>query len=407
VVALVVIAASAASVIDALNAPGSDTPAAKLAEWGRDHSLGTVVTWLETLQYEHNAPIVGGSPVGGITTPAGTVRDTARRPGDPAATGGPPVPPIASLAGGKPLPGEGQWHAVVEAGERPAIQVASLRPDSNHTSFVAGVMRIDPALVRGILHPGTRDPGGSWRASTYLTGADLTDIAAVFNGGFRLTDPSHNGYYSEGRTVTPLVAGKASLVLYSDGHADVGAWNGEVRMSSEVASVRQNLLPLVDHARLSPTCATGGPKEWGSTVGQAAFIHRSGFGVTATGMEVYVGGPSLSVCSLGRILLAAGAIRGMELDINPNWVSGAYFHDHPGGQPSGYRLFPGEQVAAEHYLVPSSRDWYSWSLRAGASGAEGSSPRARPGSEVGGRNSGRHPSSPRGQRRPRVRASQH
>ena len=115
--------------------------------------------------------------------------------------------------------------------------------------------------------------------------------------------------------------------------------------------------------RLNPSCATGGTREWGSTIGQAAYIHRSGFGVTARGAEIYVGGPSLSVCSLGTILLDAGVVRGMELDINPNWVSGAYFHDHAHGPPSGFRLFPGEQVAAGHYLSPSSRDWYSWSLR--------------------------------------------
>jgi len=53
----------------------------------------------------------------------------------------------------------------------------------------------------------------------------------------------------------------------------------------------------------------------------------------------------------------------MELDINPNWVSGAYFHDRVGAPPSGFRLFPGEKVAAEHYMVASSRDWFSWSLR--------------------------------------------
>ena len=352
-----------AVMIDALGAPGSDSAAAKLAEWGRDHGLGAVITGLEALGYEHNQPVVGGSPVGGIPTPAGVVMDPSGGRGAPASPGESSLPPMAAVAGGTPLPGEGQWHTVVVSGGHPAIEVASLRPDGQHTSFVAGVMRIDPSLVRGELHPGTRDPGGSWRASTALSGADLADIAAVFNGGFRLNDPSHNGYFAEGRMVRPLVAGKASLVLYHDGHADVGAWNRDVGMTADVASVRQNLLPLVDEARLNPTCATGGAREWGSTVGQAAFIHRSGFGVTASGMEIYVGGPSLSVCTLGKILLGAGVVRGMELDINPNWVSGAYFHDHPGGPPSGFRLFPGEQVSAQHYMVASSRDWFSWSLR--------------------------------------------
>lgn len=372
---------SGSVVIDALSAPGSDSAAAKLAEWARDHGLGPVITWLEAVTYEHSQPVVGGSPLGGIPIPGGAIPDSSVGGGGARATRvWPPAPPIAPLAGGKGLPGEGQWHTVVTSGGRPAVEVASLRPDDQHTSFVAAVMRIDPALVRGQLHPGTRDPGGSWRTPTHLIGADFANIAAVFNGGFRLNDPSHNGYYSEGRTVAALVAGKASLVLYQDGHADVGAWGREVRMAPEVASVRQNLLPLVDDAEVNPTCATGGSKEWGSTVGQAAFIHRSGFGVTASGEEVYVGGPSLSVCTLGRILVAAGVVRGMELDINPNWVSGAYFHDRAGAAPSGFRLFPGERVSAEHYLVASSRDWYSWSLRSGGevAGPLSSQTQARP-----------------------------
>jgi hypothetical protein len=185
----------------------------------------------------------------------------------------------------------------------------------------------------------------------------------VFNGGFRLNDRDRGGYYSEGRTVAPLRDGEASLVLHTDGTADVGAWGREVRMDPTVASVRQNLVPLVDGGEVNPTCATGGAKEWGKTIGQSAYIQRSGFGVTARGTEVYVGGPALSVCSLGRILQDAGVVRGMELDINPAWVSGAYFHPRPSGAPTGYRLFPGEQVDPGHYLKPSSRDWYAWFTR--------------------------------------------
>lgn len=77
------------------------------------------------------------------------------------------------------------------------------------------------------------------------------------------------------------------------------------------------------------------------------------------GAEVYVGGPSLSVCTLGQILRAAGAVRGMELDINPAWGIGTYFHDTPTGAPQGFRLYPAQQVPPQHYLSPSSRDWYA------------------------------------------------
>jgi hypothetical protein len=342
----------------ALTVPGNDSVAAKLAEWGRDHGLNSAITGLEQVAYEQHQPPTGGLPVGGIPHPDGAL------PAPSAAVG---PAPLATLAAGQPLPDEGQWQTVVTSGGRPAVQVASLRPDDQHTSFVVGVMRLDPALVRGELHPGTQDPGGSWQASTSLNGPAQNGIAAVFNGGFRLSDPSHNGYYSEGRTVAPLRDGAASLVLRTDGTADVGAWNSEVRMGPDVASVRQNLQLLVDGGQVNPTCGTGGTSEWGSTIGQAAYIDRSGFGVTATGAEIYVGGPALSVCTLGRILQDAGVVRGMELDINPAWISGTYFHDPGHGVPTGYRLYPAEQVSPQHYFTPSSRDWYAWYIRSAIS----------------------------------------
>jgi hypothetical protein len=342
--------------VQALGTPGNDSAEAKLAEWGRDHGLGVAVTWLERVQYERDPPPVGGTPPGGIPTPGGVVA--------PAVTSTVFTPAsLVPLAHGTPLPGEGVWRTVVTVRGLPAVQVAALRPDDVHTSFVAGVIRMNPALVRGELRPGSSDPGGLWHAANFLTDAEQRDVAAVFNGGFRLNDRDRGGYYSEGRTVAPLVDGEASLVLHTDGTADVGAWDREVRMDPTVASVRQNLVPLVDGGEVNPTCATGGAKEWGKTIGQSAYIQRSGFGVTASGTEVYVGGPALSVCSLGRILQDAGVVRGMELDINPAWVSGAYFHPRPSGAPTGYRLFPGEQVDPGHYLKPSSRDWYAWFTR--------------------------------------------
>lgn len=355
VLAVVAVVAGAITV-EALGTPGNDSAEAKLAEWGRDHGLGTEITWLERVQYERNPPAVGGTPPGGIPTPGGVVA--------PAATSTVfSRTPLAPLAHGAPLPNEGVWRTVVTVGGLPAVQVAALRPDDVHTSFVAGVIRMNPALVRGELRPGSTDPGGLWHAANFLTDAEQRNVAVVFNGGFRLNDRDRGGYYSEGRTVAPLIDGEASLVLHADGSADVGAWGREVRMDSTVASVRQNLAPLVDDGQVNPTCATGGAKQWGKTIGQSAFIERSGFGVTAEGTEVYVGGPALSICSLGRIMQDAGVVRGMELDINPAWVSGAYFHANPSGAPTGYRLFPGEQVDPGHYLKPSSRDWFAWFTR--------------------------------------------
>lgn len=350
------------SVAGALRAPGTDTVAARLAEWGRDHGFDGLITWLEKQQYEHNRPPTGGVPAAGIPQ-AGVVQPT---PADRFAMTGtraliapPPLRPPPELS---PLPGEGRWETVLTVRGQPAVRVAHVRPDREHSSFLVGVLWIDPTLVRGQLHPGFQDPGGTWQAATSLTSTEQRSVVAAFNGGFRL-NASHGGYYSEGRTARPLVDGAASLVLRADGTATVGAWNREVRMGPDVVSVRQNLAPLVEDGQVNPTCRSGGNAQWGSTVGQVAFIHRSGFGVTAGGGEVYVGGPALSVCSLGQILQASGVVRGMELDINPNWVSGAYFHPAPDGLPQAFQLFPGEKVPAEHYFSPSSRDWYGFYAR--------------------------------------------
>lgn len=351
------------SIGGALTAPGTDSTAARLAEWARDHGMGGLITWAETIQYNHNQPKVGGMPAGGIPT-AGGIETTSPNGSGGRSTGLPAPAAIPNLAGGTALPGEGQWQTVVTVKGQPAVRVASVRPDNQHTSFVAGVLWIDPTFVRGQLRPGTLDPGGQWPESDQITTAEQSSVVAAFNAGFRLNNnSSHGGYYSDGRAAVPLVDGAASLVLNKNGTASVGSWNQEVRMTSDVASVRQNLVMLVDNGKVNPTCATGGQAEWGATIGQKAFIDRSGFGVTATGAEVYVGGPALDVCTLGRILQAAGVVRGMELDINPDWISGVYFHDNPNAKPEGFRLYPNQKVAPTHYLSASSRDWFGWFAR--------------------------------------------
>ncbi|HJP75016.1 MAG TPA: phosphodiester glycosidase family protein [Pseudonocardiaceae bacterium] len=354
-----------ASIGGALTAPGTDSTAARLAEWGRDHGLGGIVTWLEKEQYDNNQPQVGGTPKGGIPTAAGVETTT---PPTGSAQAGPqvqtlpapaPIPPVA----GAPLPGEGQWQTVVTVKGAPAVRVASLRPDAQHTSFVAGVMWMDPNLVRGQLQPGFQDPGGKWQASDEIAPADRSSVVAVFNAGFRL-NASQGGYYSEGRTVVPLQNGAASLVINKNGVADVGSWGSEVHLSPDVASVRQNLVMLVDNGKVNPSCSEGNGTTWGWTLGNNAYIDRSAFGVTASGAEVYVGGPALSVCTLGKIMQDAGVVRGMELDINPDWVSGAYFHDQPGGQqPQGFRLYPQQKLPPTKYFQPSMRDWFGWYAR--------------------------------------------
>jgi hypothetical protein len=86
-------------------------------------------------------------------------------------------------------------------------------------------------------------------------------------------------------------------------------------------------------------------------------------GVTAAGDLVYVGGPALDPASLSRLLIAAGTVRAMELDINPEWVSFSTFAHARGlaGQSliGGANLLAGMYFQPGHYLQPFSRDFFA------------------------------------------------
>ena len=256
-----------------------------------------------------------------------------------------------------PLDGEGQWIVVAGTASRPAVAATLVRPDDVHTSVMVGVLRIDPAQVRMSLVPGTELPGGPTPSEGAVPEADRAKLVAVFNAGFRMQE-SGGGWFADGREAAPLRDGAASLVLRDDGRADVGVWGRDAMMDPHVTAVRQNLELLVDGGQVVPGTEDNSSLRWGATLGNAVLVDRSGVGVTADGALVYVGGPGLSVTSLARTLVAAGAVRAMELDINKQWVDAYTFLPGPDG-PVGHKLVDAMRYPPEHYLSPQSRDFIS------------------------------------------------
>jgi hypothetical protein len=90
---------------------------------------------------------------------------------------------------------------------------------------------------------------------------------------------------------------------------------------SNIVSVRQNLDLLVNNGQPVPGLYANDTTKWGYTLGNAVYVWRSGLGVTANGALVYVGGPGLNITDLANLLVRAGAVRAMELDINTDWVN--------------------------------------------------------------------------------------
>jgi hypothetical protein len=241
---------------------------------------------------------------------------------------------------------------------RPALFGTFLRPDRVHTSYVAGIVSLDQRLVRFQLRPGAEDPGpGHWKAEPWIPPGTRTGLVATFNGGFKL-DTSGGGFYLHGAYRGTLVRGAASVVYYRDGTIRVGVWGRDLRMTPDVAGVRQNLRLIVDHGKVPSAVNQNVLGSWGATLGGGYYVWRSGLGVTKDGRVIFVYGPALDVRTLAGLLRRAGAVEALQLDINPYWMSFEYYKAgrHP-ASPAPHNLLPTQQQSAYRYYSVYSRDF--------------------------------------------------
>lgn len=235
---------------------------------------------------------------------------------------------------------------------------------------------MDTTLLSARLYSGSLSPGGGpFRYTAPVLPAQAATLVAAFNGGFKM-NAARGGYYTEGRVVMPLRSGAASLVIYTNGRVDIGAWGTDVSMTPNVAAVRQNLTPLVAGGQPAARASTADwLRAWGNTCGATScspsvpgIEHqwRSGVGVSADGALVYVTGPALDPLQLAELLVRAGVVRGMELDINPYWpVFVSYDPSSPAGLASpanGSKLLPSTVQGPSTFFTPSwARDFITMS----------------------------------------------
>jgi hypothetical protein len=292
---------------------------------------------------------------------------------------GSPLPAPAPLApfGGRSASVQGVWRP---AGRRvrgvPAVYVTSLIPPGG--TRPAGIAWLDTGLLSARLYSGSVSPGGGpFRYTAPIQPAQAATLVAAFNGGFKM-NAARGGYYTEGRVIVPLRRGAASLVIYSDGSIDIGTWGTDVSMTPDVVGVRQNLVPLVVAGHpVAQAYAADWYHTWGDTCGAtscAASVPsvehqwRSGAGLTADGALIYVTGPALDPLQIARLLVRAGAVRGMELDINPYWdVFVSYDPPSPNGlaaPANGSKLLPQTvQGPATFFEAWWARDFITISAR--------------------------------------------
>ena len=236
---------------------------------------------------------------------------------------------------------------------------------------------MDTRLLSARLYSGSISPGGGpYPYTAPVQPAQATSLVAAFNGGFKMATAG-GGYYTTGKAIVPLVAGAASLVIYTNGTVAIGAWGTTLTMTPNVVDVRQNLVPLVAGGHPTPQASDPTWLTWGKTCGVSACTTgtpgvenqwRSGAGVTADGALVYVTGPTLSPLQLADLLVRAGAVRGMQLDINPYWtVLVTYSPSTPNGAATptnGSKLVAATVQGPATFFNPSwARDFVTMSAR--------------------------------------------
>jgi hypothetical protein len=327
--------------------PSNSSFTIRTFEWLRDHGGAGIATSIESWYYSMNAPSTGGP---GLRKLALRARSASQiHPRD--------ITPLISPA----LSGEGVWVPTETwSGANAPVQIAQFRSDPNYPQMVAGVAWIDPRRTSIALYAGQLEPSVTManRGPMEVPAASRSRLLATFNSGFKLTD-SHGGWADWGHTYAPLQNGLATFVHYGDGRVDIVDWTGGSQLLPGMDYARQNLPLIVEGGRPNPNLSDG--PEWGATLGNAVRVWRSGIGIDAHGDLIYAAANYQTVGSLAQILIRAGAIRAMQLDINSYWVTFNSYGRPDGGSPSS--LLTSMTRPLSRYLSPDDRDFFAVYLR--------------------------------------------
>jgi hypothetical protein len=340
-----------------------------------------------------------------VGVPAGVADPAATSPSSTAiaSPGTPPTPPTTR-------PRKSWWFGVDEpekaaAAQRLALQVPPVQwrshPEGPAWLSVGNVaanpdfpdepataLRFARSAVRVHWQPGQLHPwntGGDHRSrgdaspapdrGGRVPDAQRSAPIVAFGGGFESIHFQEYGGVWAGRTVVPLAEGIQTLAMDADGKPMMGPWGA--LPADRVVEARQNLPPLLHDGRIPDNIGwlNVGTLQARFTTDEHhrrvyADVHtwRSAAGLTAEGDLVYVAGARLTPAQLAAALLAAGAIEGMQLDINAAYhCAPTLFVPAGGSKMRVVGLLPGVQSGVR--FIDGSRKDFFWISGANAPSA--------------------------------------
>ncbi len=333
--------------------PSSLPLGVRSVEWVRTHHGAWFVDEVERWYYTWTAPSKGGPALKTLpTVGVAAVPATVPRKHAVAVYRPPRIAPVIQPA----LAGEGVWRSTGRVvGGSPPVLVTTFRSDPVYPRIVAYVAWFDQTRTQLALYPGRYEPpNANPRGPMEVPHGQRWRLLATFNSGFMYRD-SHGGFFLNGDSVTPLEKGQGTVVAYKNGRVDVLSWHGGARPAKDVVLAQQNLPLIVDRGKPNPLLADG--SLWGSTLGNAVRVWRSGIGIDRHGNLIYAAADYQTAASIADILIHAGAVRAIELDINAEWPSLITYGK--GGTGNATKVVPNTQQSTGRYLVPDDRDFFA------------------------------------------------
>ena len=330
--------------------PSSLPLGVRTVEWLRMHHLNWLVDEAEHVYYTWQTPAKGGPQLKTLPTVGLHAKPKAR------SNANAPRPLRISPVFAHPLPGEGVWRPSgppVAGG--PPVLVTTFRTERDYPRIVAYVAWFDHTRTSVAYYPGRYEPpNATLRGPMEVPFGQRWRLLATFNSGFIYSD-GLNGDALDGHVNEPLRDGLATVVAYRGGAVNILDWHGGPSPARGVAFARQSLPLIVDDGRLSPDLNNS--TDWGFTLGNAVRVWRTGLGVDRRGNLIYAAADYQTVTTLAEILKRAGAVRAMELDINPEWPTLITYRHRQGLLPT--KVVPNYQQPTTRYLVPDDRDFFA------------------------------------------------
>jgi len=342
------------SYVTAMMRPSSLPLSIRSVEWVRAHHGAWLVNDVERFYYTWNAPSKGGPtltalPSLGATAVGGSkvARTAVHRSYRPRA-----IAPILHPR----LSGEGVWLSMgrlVSGG--PPVLVTTFRSEREYPRIVAYVAWFDHTRTQLALYPGRYEPpNASPRGPMQVPYGQRRRLLATFNSGFTYKD-GRGGFSVNGVTATPLRDGQGTVVAYRNGRVDVVDWKKGDRPGGSVVLARQNLPLIVDRGRPNPLLSDS--SAWGNTLGNAVRVWRSGVGIDRHGNLIYAAASDQTAPTLAAIMIHAGAVRAMQLDINAEWPTLNTYGRNGVSLPD--KIVPNSQQSPRRYLAPDDRDFFA------------------------------------------------